>query len=309
MTRALPLASVIVMALHLVVTGVAQAPAPDKATRTGSAQTPLPDRDTLIARVRDNIRPDWSLQAQYTYLERQIAFEAGKGGGSVVKRERVFEIYPAADPRLMYRRLVSENGRPVPASELKKRDEKYQQKVRKYVESLGGEGTAAAEQRVRAEARERREDDRRIDDVFRVYKMEVSGRETLEDHPVFVVDFAPVAGIRTASDIGKYLRKFRGRAWVSERDYEVVRVEAEAIESLSIAFGFVARINRGARFAFQRRKVNDEVWLPAEASADLSGRVALIKPLRIDQKITYSDYKKFTADAQIVSFSVPKDEP
>ena len=304
MARVLQAGLVTGLVLQPVIDGAAQTPP----AAAASAQAPLPDRDTLIARVRENIRPDWSLQAQYTYLERQVAFEAGKGGGSVVKRERVYEIYPAADPKLMYRRLVSENGRPVPASELKKRDEKYREKVRKYVESLGGEGTAVAERRARAEARERFEDDRRIDDVFRAYKMEVTGRERLEDHPVFVVDFAPIAGAKTTSDIGKYLGKFRGRAWVSEHDYEVVRVEAEALEPLSIGFGFVARINRGARFRFQRRKVNDEVWLPGEASIVLSGRVALVKPLRVDQQITYSEYKKFTADAQIVSFSVPKDE-
>ena len=62
------------------------------------------------------------------------------------------------------------------------------------------------------------------------------------------------------------MRKFAVRAWVSESDRELVRVDAEAIDTLSMGFGLLARLHKGAKLSFLRTKVNDEVWLPHESA-------------------------------------------
>ena len=62
------------------------------------------------------------------------------------------------------------------------------------------------------------------------------------------------------------MRHFAGKAWVSESEYEVVRLEAEAIETASFGLGLLARVHKGSKAAFERRKVNGEQWLPARAT-------------------------------------------
>ena len=90
------------------------------------------------------------------------------------------------------------------------------------------------------------------------------------------------------------MRHFGVRAWVSETDYELVRLQAEAFETVPFALGLLARMHKGSRLAFERRKVNDEVWLPARVTYTGSARIGLIKTIRRGGSSEFSNYKKFT---------------
>ena len=90
------------------------------------------------------------------------------------------------------------------------------------------------------------------------------------------------------------MRHFAGKAWVSESEYEVVRLEAEAIETASFGLGLLARVHTGSRATFERRKVNGEQWLPARATYTASARVLLVKVMRIGGTVEFSDYRKFS---------------
>ena len=92
------------------------------------------------------------------------------------------------------------------------------------------------------------------------------------------------------------MRHFKARAWVSESDYELVRVEIEAIDDLSVGLGLLARIHKGTTASYQRRKVNDEVWLPAQVAWTATARVLLVKSLRVRGIADFSGYRKFTVD-------------
>ena len=46
----------------------------------------------------------------------------------------------------------------------------------------------------------------------------------------------------------------------------MVRLEVEAIDTVTSGLGIVARMHKGSKGAFQRRKVNGEEWLPASAT-------------------------------------------
>ena len=44
-----------------------------------------------------------------------------------------------------------------------------------------------------------------------------------------------------------------------------------------------------------------EIWLPKLVSAQVSGRILLVKGLRKDIHWTFSDYRKFQAESRVVS--------
>ena len=92
------------------------------------------------------------------------------------------------------------------------------------------------------------------------------------------------------------MRTFAVRAWVSESDRELVRADAEAIDTLSMGFGLLARLHKGAKLSFLRTKVNDEVWLPSRVSYSGSARVGLVAVLRRSGISEFSGYRKFSVD-------------
>ena len=102
------------------------------------------------------------------------------------------------------------------------------------------------------------------------------------------------------------MRHFAARAWVSEADHELVRLETEAIDDVPFGWGLLARLHKGARLTFERRKVNGEVWLPASVSYEGKGRVGLVATLRRSGSSEYGDYRKFTVDT---SMALPTEAP
>ena len=57
--------------------------------------------------------------------------------------------------------------------------------------------------------------------------------------------------------------------------------------------------------SFQRRKVNDEAWLPAMASYSASARVALVAVMWRGGTSEFSNYKKFDVETS-ATYKPPK---
>ena len=92
---------------------------------------------------------------------------------------------------------------------------------------------------------------------------------------------------------------------MSESDHELVRLDAEAIDTLSIGFGVLARLHEGSQLSFLRRKVNNEVWLPAAVNFRGGARVALVRTLRRSGTSEFSGYRKFSVETA-TTYQPPK---
>jgi hypothetical protein len=55
-------------------------------------------------------------------------------------------------------------------------------------------------------------------------------------------------------------------------------------------------VQKGTVATYQRRKVNDEIWLPERVTWTGSARVLLVKTLRRRGVAEFSGYRKFTVD-------------
>jgi hypothetical protein len=121
-------------------------------------------------------------------------------------------------------------------------------------------------------------------------------REQVDGHDTIFSTLNPKEDARPQTDDGKIMRNFKARAWVSESDYELVRVEVEAIRDLSFGMGLLARVHKGTVATYERRKVNNEVWLPGKVTWTASGRLLLLRRLRLRGISEFSGYRKFTVD-------------
>jgi hypothetical protein len=244
---------------------------------------PLPDARAFLAEVRERLHTDDFLLDQYTFTERQTERRLD-GDGNVTKvTSSSYEVYPSAEPGHTYRKLVARDGKALPVDDLANEDRKQQEKEAK-----------AAGRSPEVQAERRRKEAGAVEELFRLYDIRIVGRETIEGRGAILVTFTSRPDVVTTTKPGKILKKFSGRAWIDEADRQLVRVEAELTDDLSFGFGILAKLKKGARALMQRRKVNDEIWLPAEARFVGHARLFLVKALNIDALSEYSDYKKFS---------------
>jgi len=253
---------------------------------------PLPDVNLFIPEVKAKLATDEALQNGYVYNERTTTEKVDGSGRTVHSSEKLLEVYPGLPGEAPYRRLIEEDGHPVPADKLASEDRKRQRAIESYVNELAT--SAGARKDAERRDRERREDAEAIDDIFRVYAVQLVGRETLDGEETIVATLTPKVDAKPRTDDGKMMRHFRVRAWISEKEYEVVRVEVDAIDDLSLGWGLFARVHKGAHATYQRRKINNEAWLPADVTWTGSARVLLLKHLRERGRSQFFGYRKFS---------------
>jgi hypothetical protein len=257
-------------------------------------ERPLPDYATFAAEVRAHLATDEERQSGYTFVERRVEQKVNGAGRVTSESSKVFEVYPGLGGEDRYRRLIEEHGKPVSAAGLAKQDRDRQKVAEAYARSLQRPGDRQRDDRALEKAR--REYSEAVDDIFRVYEIAMIGREPIEGHDTILATLTPKPGVTPRTDSGKIMQHFRAKAWISESDYELVRVEIEAIDTLSFGLGLLARVHKGTVATYQRRKVNDEVWLPAQVTWTASGRMFLFRRLRLTGISEFSNYRKFTVE-------------
>ena len=266
------------------------------AVAAGGQDRPLPDLEPFLEQVRNRLEPDEVRQSGYVYVETRREQRLDGSGRATRETVRVFESYPGLPGEPRWERLVSENGVPVSPANLARQDAERQRKAMDYARKREREPQKvdAAEARKRAE--ERRELQAALDDVQRVFEIRMVGREVVGGHDTILLSFTPRRGVKPRTKAGGIVSHFVGRVWVSEAEYEAVRLEAEALDDLSFGLGLLARVHKGSKAEFERLKVNGEAWLPASAKWTASARMLLVRRLRVGGTSEFSDYRKFTVD-------------
>ena len=180
--------------------------------------------------------------------------------------------------------------------ELAKQDRERQAKAAGMAKRLTEDGPKERARQEREYQKSRRERDDAVSDVYSVFDIRMTGRERIEGHDTIAFSLTPKADARPRTTEGGQMRHFKVQAWISESDYELVKLDAEAIDTLSFGLGVLARLHKGAKLSFLRRKINGEVWLPAVASYSGSARVSLLFMLRRAGSSEFSGYRKYSVD-------------
>ena len=239
----------------------------------------LPELKSFLAEVRKTLHPDDVLLSQYTYTEKLTDSEIGSDGKAKKTDVDVYQITRELGSGQVYRRLVSKNGMVV---------------------------NSAKPEKVRgARRRSSSEEQRILDDVFGGYDIQIAGREDVDKRSAIRLIFKPRAGYKPKTLEGKLLHCLAGEAWVDESDFALTQVNAEMVNTFSIGFGLLAKLQKGARIHVERHKINNEVWLPANVEVSLTARLLVLKGLNRHETVEYSDYKKFNVET-IIKFPEPE---
>jgi hypothetical protein len=260
--------------------------------QAAAQERPLPEAEAFLAKARAQLQTDRQLLSQYTYRERETKIRLSKFGTLTTGPVQVFEVYPGLEPDDTYRRLIEVDGKPRDPAELAKDDGRRQKHVLDELDRRRREDAASREQRLQREAKAHHQDDETLDDLLRVYQFTLVERQTIDGRPVIVIDFVPRPNAAPKTSDGKDMTKVKGRAWIAEDDYQIVRVSVEVLKDFSVGW-FIGKLYAGATASYERRKVNNEIWLPSRLRINASGR-AFIRKFHIDTVTEYSDYRKFS---------------
>ncbi|MBI2684750.1 MAG: hypothetical protein HYX27_00425 [Acidobacteria bacterium] len=253
------------------------------------------DPREIIEKCLQRDRRHDELARQYAYLET-AAEQEWKGGTRTKSETETHEIISLYGQP--YRRLVAKNGKPLTAQEQKKE----QEKIDKLAAERAKETAEQRERRLAKYAEDRRRQRSFVQEIPKAYSFQMAGETTVGGRPAWIVDATPLASFRPRDTRERMLTKFKGRFYISKLDSTLLKIEAEAIDTVS--FGLVlARLSRGARFSMEQARVNDELWMPLRIKVDFDARLALFKRMRIDVQIDYSDFRKFQSESKVLPIS------
>jgi hypothetical protein len=256
-------------------------------------ETPLPDRTAFMEEFRKTITTPQKLLSQYTYTEKETEVTLDSKGKTKKTETNVYHIIHGAEEWQTYQRQISKNGVPLTENELEKQDRKERERVEKETRKRASWSEAKKQQEKAKADREERE---AADDIFATFDYNLARRETINGVSTILVNFSPKKNYKPKTGDAKQLQHIAGRAWISEHDHELVKLEAEVIDPISIGAGLLAKLQKGSTLNVELGKVNDEIWLPMKFEILLNGRVLLLKGLNLRIIVEFSDHKKFNVD-------------
>jgi hypothetical protein len=263
----------------------------------GAQDRPLPELQPFLAQARTRLQTDNERRRAYIYVETQRERKLDGSGRTRSEKVKVVESYPplpGEDER--WERVLEENGRRKTEAEVARQDAERQKTAEAVAKRLTSPNPADRAKAARAYEQSRKEALDRINDVFVVYDVAMVGRERIEGRDTIALTLEPKPNSKPVTREGKWMQYFRCRAWISESDHELVKLNVEAIRDANIGFGILARMNTGTVMSFTRRFINNEVWLPARVDYTIKARVLMLKRYLQGGTIEFSNYRKFTVD-------------
>jgi hypothetical protein len=266
-------------------------------------EKPLPEPHAFMAEFRKTLHSDNKLLSQYTYTEKDTELTLDAKGNTKKSDVDIYQVFHGAEVWQTYERQTVKNGKPLTAQELDKEDRDQKQRVAKETAKRAKE---SEEKRRERKAKEDRDEQEVLDDLFSMYDIQLLRRESLNGVSTIVVGFKAKPNYKPRTAGVKNFQHIAGNAWISEDDHELVKIEAEVTDAISLIAGFIAKVQKGSTLLAERRKINDEIWLPFRAEAHINGRLLMLKGINLHYVVEYSDYRKFSVDTNL-EFKEPKD--
>ena len=194
-----------------------------------------------------------------------------------------------------YSRLIEKNDRSLSAED----EKKEQEKIDKFIRKRKGESEEEQQKRQAKQKKEREEGRAFLRDVANAYDFRIIGEEPVDGRDAWVLEATPRKDFHPTQPHADVLPKIKGKLWIDKQDYNWVKAEAEAIDTISFGL-FLARVHKGSHFSFEQLRLNNEVWLLRRFYVNASARLLIFKNEGLEQEDIFSNYKKFSSATRIL---------
>ena len=252
-----------------------------------AAERPLPDIPALMHEVEEHEHASEKIQKDYLFHE--VVTQHETKGKTEVNEFDVFWINGVE-----VHKKTRKNGRDLTDDEKRKEDERIDKEVAK-----------AKNRKNKADARNRETDSQGHEEItvsrflelgsfIHPRRVQINGRDTI------AVDYTGDPKAKTRNRAEDVVRTIAGTIWIDEQDRVITRLEGHFANDYKIGGGLVMNIKKDTTFSMQQKKINNEVWLPAEAEGHGAARVILFVNFNGSVQFAFSDYRKFKATSTIL---------
>jgi hypothetical protein len=171
-------------------------------------ERPLPDFASFAAEVKKKLAFDEERQSGYMFTERRTEQKLDGSGRTTSESVKVFEVYPGLPGQDRYRRLIEADGKRIPPQKLAEGDRDRRRDVEAYAKKMADASDRRKEEQQLDKARSRYS--AAIDDLFRIYDIQMVRREPIEGHDTIFATLTPKPTVKPQTKDGDIMRS-RGR--------------------------------------------------------------------------------------------------
>jgi hypothetical protein len=230
-----------------------------------------PDLHDVAKQAVRNYQKDQVATLKYEYIEDDDVKSKG------VERSRVIPLFGTP-----FEKLVGKNGNPLSADAEKREEQKFAKVQFQRQNELKGQ----RDNRIR----KWREETRFLEEAPDAFDFKLLPDEVVNGRPAYVVEAKPKPGFVPKQDRSKMFEKIEAKAWVDKEELQLVKVEAETLDPVSIGF-VLARIGRGTHMELEQVRLDDGSWVLKKLSIEGRAKVLLVDNKQLDETVIYSDYK------------------
>jgi hypothetical protein len=243
--------------------------------------------------------------AEYYYTQKETEREINDKGELKKETVKIYEVFPVPG-RGSVLKLVSENGTPLS----QERAEKEQKRVGEELEKAERERLKEKEKRERQSketVNNKKDEDREpgILTFLRVCDFVSPRAERLGNREAVVFDFRGKPGFRPSNRQESLVSKLVGSAWIDPIDKVVIRIEAKFAEGFKVGGGLLLSLKPGAAFVLEQTRLEDGVWLPKFAQANLSYKLLLLAGGTVNKTSEWSDYHRIKTETGDYKLDAP----
>lgn len=258
------------------------------------------DARSLVARAVATDDHSYRLARNYTYKIHDEIQELNSSGGVKSVHSTVDEVLYVGGKTYLH--PLEKDGKPLPEKEA----QKEQAKLDRAVEEASRLSEAERAKRIEEQEHDiakRRAQFKEIPDAF---DYTLVGDAVIAGRGAWEISAKPRADYH--GELHGILRNLEGTLWIDKQDYSWVKFEAEVLKPFSIGW-FLARVGEGTHLSYELMPVGTqdaagarktEFWVPKSIALRASARLALVRRMNVEQKITFSDYRRFQTDSRIV---------
>jgi hypothetical protein len=262
------------------------------ASTKDAVEMPLPDIPALMHEVEAHQKASETIQKDYLYHEVATAEEIDGHGGVKKTETKEFDVFWLNGVEVQ--KLVKKDGKELSAEEQKKENERIDKEVAKARERRDKADTKGQETDSRGHEEETVSRFLELGSFTNPRRVKVNGRDTI------AVDYEGDPKSKTRNRFEDVIRDLAGTIWVDEEDRSISRIEGRFLRPFKIGGGLVVNIKQDTSFAWEQRKINDEIWLPARVDGKGAARAMLFFSFNGNIRVVDSDYRKFKATSTIL---------
>ena len=266
---------------------------PDSADDAEPKLPPTDDPREIVRRAVEMDHHNFERAQKYTCTQREVTKELDKHGNAKSTDIKTYDVnYYFGE---FYSRLVQKDDKPLSDSDQKKEDEKLE----KFLSKRRKESDEDREKRAAKDRKDREESRAFARDVLNAYDFRMVGEERIDGTDTWVIEGIPRKDFKPTQPHADMLKKIKGRMWIEKKNYNWVKIEAEAFDTISFGL-FLFRIHPGSRFVLETQHVNNELWAVKRLYINGGARIALLKNAAIEQEDIFSNFKKFSTSVTIL---------